>query len=176
MDETRHIKQEVLLAQLQERYNAMHNMRERSMQFVLWILGLGVGVAWLSINEAVFTFTQKSVLSFLLIAVGGVAVYFVYAIDLGFQKNRGIVIRIEDSLGFFNPKCTNISESILPKEYSSKNKRWNSHFSTLYILLLSFYLPLIILIWVNPAPRTPMDTSVVSDTNQAQFIMNDEVK
>ena len=44
-------KLDVLLAQLQERYDALHKMRDRSMQFVLWILGLGLGMAWLLINE-----------------------------------------------------------------------------------------------------------------------------
>ena len=37
-------KLDVLLAQLQERYEALHKMRDRSMQFVLWILGLGLGI------------------------------------------------------------------------------------------------------------------------------------
>ena len=34
-------KLEILLAQGQERYEALHKMRDRSMQFALWILGLG---------------------------------------------------------------------------------------------------------------------------------------
>jgi hypothetical protein len=38
-------KIDVLLSQLQERYDALHKMRDRSMQFVLWILGFGLGLA-----------------------------------------------------------------------------------------------------------------------------------
>jgi hypothetical protein len=58
-------KIDVLLSQLQERYDALHKMRDRSMQFVLWILGFGLGLAWLLISEASFTLSQKILISIL---------------------------------------------------------------------------------------------------------------
>ena len=39
-------KFQVLIAGLAERYNAWHQMRARSTQFTLWILGLAIVVSW----------------------------------------------------------------------------------------------------------------------------------
>ncbi len=52
-------KIDVLLAQLQERYDALHKMRDRSMQFVLWILGLGLGMSWLLIKGTALRWPQQ---------------------------------------------------------------------------------------------------------------------
>jgi len=62
-------KSNVLLAQLHDRYDALHKMRDRSMQFVLWILGLGLGMSWLLINETVLTYSQKWAITFLLLVL-----------------------------------------------------------------------------------------------------------
>jgi hypothetical protein len=48
-------KIKVLMAQLEERYTASHKMRDRSMQFGLWILGLGLGMAWVLISKVTLT-------------------------------------------------------------------------------------------------------------------------
>jgi hypothetical protein len=42
LDEGR--KFQVLLAELQERYAAAHKMRERGLQFVLWLSGIALGL------------------------------------------------------------------------------------------------------------------------------------
>jgi hypothetical protein len=48
-------KIKVLMAQLEERYTASHKMRDRSMQFGLWILGLGLGMVWVLISKVTLT-------------------------------------------------------------------------------------------------------------------------
>jgi uncharacterized membrane protein len=45
-------KLQMLMLILQERYNAAYLIRERSMQFVLWISGLAIGLSWLLIYQA----------------------------------------------------------------------------------------------------------------------------
>lgn len=44
-------KLQVLLADLQERYNASHKIRERSIKFTLWISGMAIGLGWLLISQ-----------------------------------------------------------------------------------------------------------------------------
>lgn len=44
-------KLQVLITELQERYNASHKIRERSTQFTLWISGMAIGLGWLLISR-----------------------------------------------------------------------------------------------------------------------------
>ena len=74
----------VLMAQLEERYGASHKMRDRSMQFGLWILGLGLGMAWVLIGKVILTNPQKIFLLLFLIVVGFLSITFVRAIERGF--------------------------------------------------------------------------------------------
>lgn len=161
-------KFEILLAQLQERYEALHKMRDRSMQFVLWILGFGLGLAWLLINEASFTLEQKILISILLIILGATILYFVCSIGRGFNVTRKIIIKLETSLKLYDKNYYNISDSVLPMEYSSKKTGLNGHFKTLNMLIVVVLLSLIILTWTNPCKPKSTDSSAPLDPNQAQ--------
>jgi hypothetical protein len=94
-------KLEILLAQLQERYDALHKMRDRSMQFVLWILGLGLGMAWLLINEATLTCIQQWTITLLLVLLGISTFLFVCGIERGFEASRKIIIKLETALKLY---------------------------------------------------------------------------
>ena len=52
-------KLQVLITELQERYNASHKIRERSIQFTLWISGMAIGLGWLLISQQTLVLTQK---------------------------------------------------------------------------------------------------------------------
>jgi hypothetical protein len=56
-------KFQVLLAELQERYAAAHKMRERGLQFVLWLSGIAIGLTWILISQKELTIIQKGTLS-----------------------------------------------------------------------------------------------------------------
>jgi hypothetical protein len=143
-------KIDLLSDQLQERYSAMHRMRERSMQFTLWILGLGLGLAWLSINETVFTCYQKCAITGLLIVVALAGFGFLRAIERGFNANRKTAIRIETALGLYEANCYGTEEAILPDAFSRSKTGRTAHFCTLYILVAAVLLVLLVFTWANP--------------------------
>jgi len=159
-------KLDVLLAQLEGRYDALHKMRERSMRFVLWILGLVLAMAWLLINETVLTCVQKCVITVLLLVLGVVSFLFVYAIARGFKANRKIMIRTETALELYERDCYGISESILPPKFSCQKIGWTGHFNTLYGLIIIVFLSLIFLTWTNPSKLRSMGARAPLDANQ----------
>jgi len=161
-------KLEILLAQLQERYEALHKMRDRSMQFALWILGLGLGMAWLLINEAELSSTQRLFLTIFLIVVGLTVWFFIHAIACGFKANREIIIRIEKALKLYEGDCYGISEPILPSKFSNQRCGKTGHFSTLYILIIVVFITLIVLTWTNPCKVNSTKTCI-SEPNQMQI-------
>lgn len=167
MDISEEKKLEVLLSQLQERYDALHKMRDRSMQFVLWILGFGLGMAWLLINEASFTLEQKILISILLIILGATILYFVCSIGRGFNVTRQIIIKLETSLKLYDKNYYNISDSILPTKYSSKKTGLSGHFKTLNTLIIVVLLSLFVLTWVNIC-KTKSPSGCKTDPNQTQ--------
>lgn len=168
-------KLDILLAQLQERYEALHKMRDRSMQFVLWILGFGLGMAWLLINEASLILEQKILISILLIILGVTILYFVCSIGRGFNITRQIIIKLETSLKLYDKNYYNISDSILPPEYSSKKTGLNGHFKTLNTLIIIVLLSLIILTWINPCKHESIDprASLAPNQIQTQKVINE---
>ena len=143
-------KIKVLMAQLEERYAASHKMRDRSMQFGLWILGLGLGMAWILISKVTLTNPQKIFLLLFLIVVGFLSITFVRAIERGFKNNHDVIVKLETLLklheeGFYDP-----DGSILPKEFTKKVGRWSRHFQTLYSIMIAVFILLIILTGANP--------------------------
>ena len=168
MDISEEKKLEVLLSQLHERYEALHKMRDRSMQFVLWILGFGLGMAWLLINKASFTLEQKILISILLIMLGVTVLYFVCSIGRGFKVTRQIIIRIEKTLKLYEDNYYGISESILPPKFSNQRYGKTGHFNTLYVLIIVVFMSLIILTWANICKSVSFAASEQFEPKQTQ--------
>jgi len=150
MDISEEKKLEILLAQLQDRYEALHKMRDRSMQFALWILGFGLGLAWLLISEIETSYNQQITITIILIAILILTMLFVKAIGHGFNRNRAIMIRIETALKLFEKDTYGIEASILPDEFRKQGTGLAGHFKTLYLLIGTVFLLLIVLTWINP--------------------------
>lgn len=161
-------KLEILLAQLQERYEALHKMRDRSMQFVLWILGFGLGMAWLLINEAALTCIQQWAITLLLVLLGIATFLFVCGIERGFEASRKIIIKLETVLKLYEQDFYTKKEFILPPEYADEKKRWTDHFKTLYVIIISVFITLIVLTWANLCKIKSTNTCV-SEPNQMQI-------
>jgi hypothetical protein len=161
-------KVDLLSTQLQERYSALHKMRDRSMQLVLWVLGFGFGLAWLSINEAILTTAQKVAITFLLIGMAIATMVFVHAITRGFKANRETIIRIESALGLYEPNCYGIEGTVLPNQFSCTKTGWTGHFATLYVLIAAVVLMLLVLTWTNPCAGVMGRESRPLDPNQTQ--------
>lgn len=161
-------KVEVLLTQLHERYEALHKMRDRSMQFVLWILGLGLGMAWLLINETSLSCNQQKAVSCLLVLLGFATILFIYGIERGFKSNRQIIIKLETALNLYDQDFYGTPEAILPPQFAKKKKRFTDHFKTLHAIIAAVFIALIVLTWTNPCKAKSTD-SCLFDKNQVQI-------
>lgn len=143
-------KIQVLLAQLQERYSASHNMRARGVQFTLWISGMAIGLSWLLIQTNPLSLPQKIALSFLCAALFIGAIYFLISLSKGFNKNREVMITLENALGLYTEGFFASQETVLPVDYSDTKNKWKNHFRTLIVWLAVVALSLFILIWCSP--------------------------
>lgn len=129
-------KVQVLLVELQERYNASHKMRERSTQFTLWISGMAIGLAWLLICREGLLLAQRIALTLLIAALFVGALVFIAGLRKGFRNNREAIIRCERALGMYASDIYLKDASLLPPEYSTTKTTWGDHFCTLCIWLL----------------------------------------
>jgi multisubunit Na+/H+ antiporter MnhG subunit len=153
-------KLEIILMQLEERYNALHKMRDRSTSFTLWILGFGLGLAWMLTKEGEqLSWLESIFLILFIVLMTCVSLNFLAAIHRGFNKNRDIVIQIETSLDLYN-KNNYICSPILPEEYANRRAHWANHFTTLYLLVIATSICLIVMAAACPIKATkkaPLD-------------------
>jgi len=150
MDLRKDQKLQVLLAELQERYNASHKIRERSTQFTLWISGMAIGLGWLLISQKIFVLSQRVALTLLIAALFVGTIYFIAGLRRGFRKNREAMIRCERALGMHDPGVYLPDTPLLPKEYSQTHRKWSDHFFTLCVWLIVVAVSLFILTWTCP--------------------------
>ncbi len=139
---------DVLLALLKERYEASHKMRDRSYNFSVWIMGLGMALVWLILSRPDICSNQRITLSALVVAMGLLSFRFLRNIDRGFEGNRAIMIRIERTIGCYEKSLYCDEESLYPKRYQELGKTATSHFLSLYILLVTLGLGIIALLWI----------------------------
>jgi len=141
-------KVDVLLALLKERYEASHKMRERSYSFLVWILGFGFALIWLIVSREPLCFYQRLVLTILVVVMFLLAIIFLRSIDTGFMRNKDIMIRLEKTLGCYEKGLYTEQHSLYPDEYQNQKKTKVSFFVSLYILLCSFGIGIIALLWL----------------------------
>lgn len=152
MEFTNTQKFDALLNLLNERYKASHNMRERSLRFTLWILGIIiVAVPWLLFNRELLSICIKNSLSILIILIGVFTFWFLRAIEIGFNKNREIIIKIEEVLGCYNVGFYIDKDSLFPAEFKEIKKcSLTYHFTSIYSWVLIAVVVIIFFIWFNP--------------------------
>lgn len=139
----------ILLNLLHEKNDASHKMRERSLNFAIWILGFGIIVIWFLVKDATLNFWQKVVLTILVFSMGFISRLFLKSIENGFINNKKVMIAIEESLGLYKKDLYIDGESLYPAEYKNSFVGRDSHFSSIYRLLFSIGLIIIFLIWIN---------------------------
>ena len=145
-------KVDILLSLLTERYDASHRMRERSLSFALWILGLGIAMAWMLLGEVSLTFSQKTILTIFVVIIGYLTKKFLNSIEVGFNRNRSVMIKIEEVLRCYEEReyC---GSTLFPEEYKNLDKKETSHFASLYQWLWTIVGMVISLIWLKPVLR-----------------------
>jgi len=118
-------KVSILLSGLEERYKSIHIIRDRVQNIGIWFLGIMFGVGgWIIQSNINLCCLQKGLYLFGVITFF-IMVRFVYLEDLqkGFKGQQKIAAKIEQSLGFFDPKYFNENESSLyPKEWLNSGK------------------------------------------------------
>ena len=142
-------KPEILLAVLQERYVASHNMRARGMQFTLWLSGLALALSWVLISAAPLSTPQCWALTGLIVVLFAGTLYFIAALRRGFQNNRRAMISAEQALGMHESGTYLEDAPLLPGEYTSAKPKWNDHFRSLFVWILLLGVCLLVLTWTS---------------------------
>lgn len=156
-------KLQVLLTALKERYDASHKIRERSIQFTLWISGMAIGLGWLLISQETFAVSQRVALTLLIAALFAGTLYFIMGLRKGFRKNREAMIRSERALRMHDSGVYLTNAPLLPTEYSRTTRKWGDHFCTLCVWLFLVAVSLFILTWTcsdsteNPSSNTKIE-------------------
>jgi hypothetical protein len=159
-------KLQVLMIALQERYNASHEIRGRSIQFALWISGMAIGLSWLLIYQSSLELFQQIALTLLIGTLFLGTIYFIAGLRKGFSNNRKAMVRCERALLMHDSGVYLADEPLLPKEYSKTERKWSDHFRTIYVWLIIVALALIILIW--SCPNRDSQISFSNKTEQIQ--------
>jgi hypothetical protein len=144
-------KLQVLMIGLQERYHASHQIRGRSMQFVLWISGMAIGLSWLLICQTSLKLFQQIALTLLIGTLFSGTIYFMAGLRRGFSNNRKAMVRCERALLMHDSGVYLADEPLLPREYNKTEKKWSDHFQTIYVWLILVALSLVILTWSCPS-------------------------
>ena len=108
-------KIEILLVVLQERYNSLHIIRERVQSISLWILGILLSASgWLFQADIYITYEQKILYTTLLLGIWYILKKLYFSdLEKGFNNQRQILAKIEDSLGLYKKSYYNNSEDTL---------------------------------------------------------------
>lgn len=166
---------QVLMAQLQERYAAWHQIRSRSMQFTLWILGLAIAGTWNLLQNPCSFYQQRFASSALVLLLAFTATYFLASLARGARTNREALINIETALGNHKNRQFLADKPLLPVEYQDTKPRASSHFRTLYALLAVTSLYLLVAIWLPfggcPSEKSPanrIQNTKAQDTLQSE--------
>lgn len=143
-------KVEVLLNLLDERYNASHEMRRRSTQFTVWLLGFVlVANGWLIINGDRLSSADNILITTLVTILGGITVLFIKGIQKGFRNNFEVLIKLENILGCYEVGVYKENVCIYPEEYKEYDGfNWFGHFETLYMWIVGTYIITVLIIWI----------------------------
>jgi hypothetical protein len=125
-------------------------MRERSLNFAIWILGFGIAMAWILLSQTGLTFFQKIILTVFVIIICHLTKKFLTSIQVGFDKNRKVMIKIEETLKCYEPNVYSDATTLFPEEYKNLDREKTSHFISLYQWIWTIVAVLIFLIWLRP--------------------------
>ena len=140
-------KADILMNLLIERYKVAHIMRERSLNFAIWILGFAIAMFWILLGETTLTLYQKIVLTIFVVTISFLTKKFLSFIEIGFNKNRMIIVNIEEALGCYKSNLYIESKALYPEEYKNLYIKKTSHFKVLYLWIWTVTVFLISLIW-----------------------------
>jgi len=142
-------KVDILLSLLNERYDASHRMRERSLNFAIWILGFGIAVAWMLLRDINLSISQKVVLTIFIVIIGYLTKKFLLCIEAGFNANKEVMVTLEEALECYEQNKYIEGKSLYPEEYKKSDRTKTSHFKSLYEWIWVIIVLLASLIWLG---------------------------
>lgn len=142
-------KVDILLSLLNERYNASHRMRERSLNFAIWILGFGIAVAWMLLRDINLSIFQKVTLTIFIVIIGYLTRKFLLCIEVGFNANKEVMVTLEEALGCYEQNKYIEGKSLYPEKYKKSDCTKTSHFKSLYEWIWIIITLLTSLIWLG---------------------------
>lgn len=147
-------KVQILLEALKERYSSIHIIRERVQVVCIWALGLLLAASGYFYQTENIISLNKKIFLILLILLIWMSLRFFFFTDLekGFNKQRTIAAKIEESLGFYEKNFFNSKdEDLYPKEWRlSGQKGCEGNFmKNIYNLIALGFFILTVSIWFN---------------------------
>lgn len=146
-------KIDILLKALEERYKAIHIIRERIQTICLWSLGILITAAgWLIQSNITLILEQKVLYSvFILVTFFVVRFYYLGDMHKGFKNQLQVAARIETALQFYNiGTFDSVNTSIYPKEWEKSGDKVKGNFFNANIHLLDLgTLLLVIAVWLQ---------------------------
>jgi|CXWL01.1.fsa_nt_gi hypothetical protein len=142
-------KQNLLLELLKERYEAAHQMRQRGQNFTVWILGLGIALAWKLLDGNALDSIHKIIITVFVLGIAYYSKDFIECIEMGFERNRELIKTIEEELGLYADGFCKSGAPLYPHSYRDLSKKNTHHFSSLKRLLCSVQIFLISFIWID---------------------------
>lgn len=142
-------KVDILVSLLKERYDSAHKLRERSYNFTIWLLGIGVVFIGLVATKQCISLTQKAFISVFVVVIVLLASFFLLSMEKGARKNRRVMIRIEDILGCYQTGFYGGKAALYPTEYMKQTQARSPHFYYLYLWLFTIACCVIGLLWAS---------------------------
>lgn len=142
-------KVDILISLLNERYDASHRMRERSLNFAIWILGFGIAVAWMLLCGINLSISQKVVLTIFIAIIGYLTRNFLLYIETGFNANKEVMVTLEEALECYEQNKYIEGKSLYPEKYKKSDCTKTSHFKSLYEWIWVIIALLTSLIWLG---------------------------
>ena len=133
-------KVDILISALEERYKALHVIRERVQNVGVWLLGIFLASGgWLLQNDITLSLLQQTVYMLgILSAVAVIRLRYLEDLETGFKSQQLATARIEKTLGLFTPGIyDDESDSVYPKKWedSGKGNGGGKFFRTTYLLI-----------------------------------------
>jgi hypothetical protein len=136
-------KTNVLLAALNERYEALRIIRARVQDVSLWTMGILFGASgWIIASRQQFSWgTKIAFLVVLAVALGVVRCCYLADLANGFRTQQRVAAKIEEALGLFAPDFFGETGtgSVYPKEWArtgstrGKGKFFVTNFALIYV-------------------------------------------
>jgi hypothetical protein len=108
---------DILVRALNERYNAIHKIRDRAQSVGVWAIGLSIAAStWLLQVKAAPHHFEKGLFVFgIAISYWAVRIKYIGDLERGFRSQQVVASRIESVLGLYEPGLlADIAEPIYP--------------------------------------------------------------